>query len=261
MISSAVHPHMPRRKHTLHVGLASVCTVVSGMLMFTGCAGVSEAADQATHRFNADSSLLGPGSSTTYVVTGNTEGAAPDSAVATTPDSVTLHERDDTTEPEADPHSTIPDSLPSPYGTLIVSNGMITSAEFVASVETAHDMRFILTEPALYERRGKVLDLIYAFGTLSTSTAMYPDTRITLTPEPSGQGTLVNATLDIPESLTAESVPDARTVRLALFMEPLATFDGGEPSDSETPESTDITRPQEASGSATDAPTEPSSED
>ena len=242
MSLAVFHPPRRRGKHTLHAALWGVCTALSGALMLSGCATATEAAETAKHHFNADSSLLGAGSSTTYIVSDGTDTDAAPFGLSDSPDDTDARESEGARA--ADP------ALPAPYGTLTVSNGMITSAELVASVETIDDMRFVLTEPALFERRGEVLDSIHAFGTLSTTTAMYPDTRITLTPEPTANGTLVNATVNVPESLTAEGGPEVTTVRLAFFMEPLATFEDATSSDEResgiTPDPADPTRPQEA---------------
>lgn len=207
MKPSVSSPLSTRMQRTLARGATGVCSVVTGVLVLTGCSHMVEATDEVTRKFSADSSLLGPASSTTYVVHG------------------TLAE----------------DMLPATSGTLVVSNGMITSAEFVASVESPNDLRFVLTEPALYERHGEVLDSIKALGTLATQSAMYPDTRVTLTPQVTAQGTIVDATFEVPESLTADTARTTTEVTLTLTIEPIATFDDTDTSAEPSEDATDTT--------------------
>lgn len=225
-------------QRTLLRGATGVCTLVTGMVALTGCSNMVEAADEVAHKFSADSSLLGPASSTTYVVRGGLDG--PETAGTVPPTDQTPGDDEASTPERAE------DVLPATSGTLVISNGMITSAEFIVSVESPNDLRFVLTEPALYERHGEVLDSIKALGTLATQSAMYPDTRVTLTPQITEQGTIVDATFAVPESLIADTERTTTEITLSLFIEPIATFDGAgtntDPSEHPSGESSEAQR-------------------
>lgn len=181
------------------------CTV--GTLLFTGCTEVAEVADHAVRSFNADASLLAPVTSTTYSIRGSVE--APEH------------------DPEASPENAEAPSelLREASGTIVTSDGIVTSIELVASLESQDDLRFVLTEPALYERRGEPLESFGAIGTLITPSATYPDTRVLFTPQFSEDGSHAEASFDLPDSFVTEGQLSARTVRLELVLEPLATFD------------------------------------
>lgn len=188
-------------------GFVALSTCLSGVFLLGGCASATEATEQTRYRFNADANLLGPVTSTTYTISGDLDQPLPDVSGRTS------HSHEDL---EASTEAT---------GTLVISDGMITSVELVVTLDSPNDLRFILTEPALFERRGEVLDSIPASGTLTADNAMYPDTQVTFTPEVTDKGTVVGASFAIPESLTAQSAHSSTTVQLQLMIQPLATFE------------------------------------
>ncbi|WP_217131754.1 hypothetical protein [Leucobacter chinensis] len=202
------------------------CTV--GTLLFTGCSEVAEVADQAVRSFNADASLLAPVTSTTYSISGSVEAPEQDNEEAS---------------PETD--ETSAELLRDASGTIVTSDGIVTSIELVASLESQDDLRFVLTEPALYERRGEPLESFGAIGTLITPSATYPDTRVLFTPQFDEDSSRAEATFDLPDSFVTEGQLSARTVRLELVLEPLATFD--QPSSAHEGEGAEKQQSQEGS--------------
>lgn len=197
--------HEKRRPLGQLLLVGSWCTV--GTVLFTGCADVEAVSEHVERSFNADSSLLSPATSTTYSVSGE------------------IRESEQVEAEAAAPNEAETEIVSEASGTLVTSDGVITSIELVASLEAPDDIRFVLTEPALYERRGEPLDTCVTIGTLMTSSATYPDTKVVLTPKFTEDGTFAEATFQLPESFASERQFASRTVRLSLVLEPLATFD------------------------------------
>lgn len=196
--------------------------VLGSLVLTTGCAVHTDIARSAAMHFNADPNLLEPAAATTYYLTGELDTA------------------DNSDEA----------SLASPYvhrdahasGTLIMQDGMLTSVEITATLDTPDDLHFVLNEPVLMERRGEMVDAVIARGTLSTDNAVYPGTRVVFTPSHDDTGIFLHASIDVPDSLTQETqrTPgNDETINLILTVEPLVTIEdapsdyGSEPSGSE----------------------------
>lgn len=195
-------------KQTALRASVSACVIVTGLLSSTACAQVSEASEQTSLHFSADPSLLAPASSTTYTMHGQLE-------------------KENSAESQVDPPFESFDS--SAKGTLIITDGVLTSIDLVATLVSPDDLRFTLSEPVLFQRRGEVLESVVVAGTLSTATAMYPETRVVLSPEETSDGILVRASIEMPESLITDNAQSSTIVMLNLVVQPLSTIDQSGP--------------------------------
>lgn len=184
-------------------GSALVC--LSSMVIFgsVACSGAEPTGQEHSYSLRAGENLLSPSSSQTFVI-----------------------------QPDPDTQEQAPgEHFASPYaannsevsGSLVVTDGMITHIDLTASLESPNDLRFELTNPALFERRGEILDRVTARGTLSTDTAVYHNVKIIFVPDPQEEGVVVDAELEVPESFASDEVAQSTNIHLRLLVAPEVT--------------------------------------
>lgn len=172
------------RDRTTHI--VGLILVAATSACVTACAQTASEEPGATEiqglHIAADSDLLAPPSSETYYIR-NTE------------TSVTVSHG-------SSPLVTVPSSTD---GVIVISDGIMSSAEFSAQIGDRQRVEFALTEPVLFERQGRTAETIMAVGTLKIENATYTGVHVLLEPEVSGTTVHLGATFEIPDSLTSNA--------------------------------------------------------
>lgn len=181
------------------VGVAMIVAVSATCL--TACTPSSAEAhdDVADMHFSADSTLFAPPSPKTYQVHGNvTCDTAQNNDLVAAPDESTAE------------------------GLIVVSDGMLSNAEFSATIAPLYDFTFELTEQVLFERQGKMSEMVVGTGTLTTDTAVYPEVKAVFAPNFVNGVATLNVTIDVPDSVIAQAGADSNTLELALTLDQIA---------------------------------------
>lgn len=175
-----------------------VLLVSASTISLTACTSPTTGAhgNIADMHFSADSTLFAPPSSVTYLLHGNVTG------------NVAQNNRPMTAALET-----------TAEGHIVVSDGMLSNAEISAMVDDLNDFTFELTEPVLFERQGKMSELVAGVGTLTTDTAVYPEVRAVFTPNFVNGVATVNVKIDVPDSAIAQVGTETGTLELALTLD------------------------------------------
>lgn len=104
-------------------------------------------------------------------------------------------------------------------GSVRVTDGILDAAEIVATIDSVHHLTFELTEPAVFERKGEMTDLIVGVGKLTTDTAVYPEVKVLLHPKKGQSGTTMNAVIEIPDALQLQLSSENEPLELELTLE------------------------------------------
>lgn len=106
-------------------------------------------------------------------------------------------------------------------GSITVTDGIMSNAEILATIDSYHQIKFELTEPVVFERQGQVSDLIVGVGKITTSSGVFNDVKVVLTPHTSPSGTTLEATIEIPDSLQLDLEKKSRPLELELSLNPV----------------------------------------
>lgn len=161
-------------RRTSIVTTALVATVLSGALVACSESPLSPSSSQFS-ALSADASLFAPPKNDKYSLEGEVVGAS-------------VYSRG----------TPLNDLAAEATGSITVSDGIMTQAEITATIAAMHSIKFVLTEPAIFERSGQVSDLIVGVGTITTAATVYNGVKLILVPKSDARGNSFDATIDIP---------------------------------------------------------------
>lgn len=112
-------------------------------------------------------------------------------------------------------------SLENANGKLVITDGIMSSAVLIAQLDDFHEIKFELSEPVVFERKGQVADVIVCVGKLTTPSGVINDVKLILTPKVQGSKTLLNASIDVPESFSFGFTGDPTPLNFSLLLDPV----------------------------------------
>lgn len=110
-------------------------------------------------------------------------------------------------------------SVAEAHGLIVVTDGIMYNAEITATVDTFETIKFELTEPVFFERHGQISDMIVGVGKITTSSGIFNDAKVILSPADQDSNNNFDAILEIPYSLGLDADSDIRSVQLSLNIE------------------------------------------